>query len=364
MMTVYPGIDALRVEGSPLLKDRRVGLLTHPAAVDRQFNSTYRIFSAARGVKLAAFFAPEHGFMGTAADGAAIATGTDARTGLPVYSLYGDTLRPTPAMLATVDTIVIDLQDVGARYYTFLWTMSHVLEAAGQHGVEVVILDRPNPLGDRIYGLPVYPEMESFVGRYNVPVAHGLTMGEMATLINTRWTLTPATLHVVRCEGWQRAWRWSQTDLPWVMTSPAMPRFSTVLHYPGACLLEGTNLSEGRGTALPFEIVGAPWLEAVTLADHLNKKRLAGVRFRPHYFRPLAGQYAGQDCQGVQAHIVDEEAFHPLHTWLLVIREIRNLYPEDFAWQPPRATPAGERYPFDLLAGSAEVRESIDDGAA
>lgn len=364
MTIVRPGIEKLRVEGSPLLEGKRVGLLTHPAAVDSEFNSTYRIFATAPSINLVAFFAPEHGFMGTVPDGVAVDSTTDPRTGKPVYSLYGKSHRPTREMLETMDVLVVDIQDVGVRYYTFIWTISYILEAAGLFNKEVVILDRPNPLGDRVYGLPVYPEAESFVGRYNIPVCHGMTIGELSLMINARWNLSPASLHVIRCEGLKREMWWTDTGLDWIATSPAMPHFLTVLHYPGSCLIEGTTLSEGRGTALPFEIVGAPYIDGIALADHLNKKRWPGVRFRPHFFRPGSDKYAGQDCQGVQAHIVDKNAYHPFHVWLGIIREIREMYPAQSGWLPPQPGSFGSIAHFDRLTGSPDVRQAIDDGAS
>jgi uncharacterized protein YbbC (DUF1343 family) len=359
MSRMQPGLETLRIDESPLLASKRIALFTHPSAVDSEFVSAYRRFLAAPNIKLAGFFAPEHGFLGSAPAGDHIDTGTDPASGLPVFSLYGKSYRPTKDMMAQMDVVVIDIQDVGVRYYTYLWTISYILEAAGENHVEVVILDRPNPLSDRLYGLPMYPELESFVGRFNVPVAHGMTLGEIAQMINTRWNPTPAKLTVVRCEGLKRDMWWTDTGREWVATSPAMPHFSTVLHYPGSCLIEGTNLSEGRGTSLPFEIVGAPYINAMDLADHLNQCRLGPVRFRAHYFRPTASKHAGVDCQGIQAHIFDKNEFQPFHAWLGVIREIRNLYPEEFAWTPPHNGVAH----FDRLAGSNTVREAIDDGA-
>jgi uncharacterized protein YbbC (DUF1343 family) len=364
-MTVRLGIDVLRAQAFAPLAGKRVGLFTHLAACAGDLVTTYQHLTQAEPVNVVALFAPEHGFAGAAPDGAHIDSSTDARTGLPIHSLYGKTRRPTADMLKDIDVVVVDIQDVGVRYYTFVWTMTYLLEACGEYGVAVIVLDRPNPLGDAIYGLPLYPEMESLVGRYNVPNAHGMTIGEMACMVNGSWSKHPADLTVIPCEGWQRAMRWHETGLHWIPPSPAMPHLSTVSHYPGACLIEGTTLSEGRGTALPFEIVGAPYIDGIWLADHLNKLGFSGVCFRPHLFRPTASKYAGQDCSGVQAHITDLAAYHPLHTWLGVLREIRHHYPADFGWTAPHAGVVswGEVCHFDLLTGSNNMREGIDDGA-
>lgn len=352
-MLLITGLDVLRADDYAPLRGRRVGLLTNPSAVDRTLTSAYRILTQA--LNIVALFAPEHGFVGAAPDGEQISTQTDPRTGLPVYSLYGATYRPSAAMLRDVDVIVCDIQDIGVRYYTFAWTVTHVIEAAGEHGVEVLILDRPNPLGGEVIGGPgLDAGVSTFVGRYPVPVRHGLTLGELARWVNGLYNPTPAALTVIPCAGWGRAQTWEQTGLPWVPPSPNMPHLSTLHHYPGACLIEGTNLSEGRGTALPFEIVGAPFIDGEALADKLNAQGWPGVRFRPHSFRPTASKWAGQDCGGVQAHITALDDWRPVETWLGIISVIRAAYPGDFEWLPAH---------FDRLIGSAAVRPALDSGA-
>jgi uncharacterized protein YbbC (DUF1343 family) len=262
-------------------------------------------------------------------------------------------------MLAAVDLIVCDIQDVGVRFYTYAWTLSHLLEAAGELGIAVLILDRPNPLGGLWIDGPLLQEgLYSLVGRAPVPLQHGLTLGELMCLFNAEWNPTPCELEIIPCAGWQRSMRWSETGLAWVPPSPNMPQWSTAQHYPGACLVEGTNLSEGRGTALPFEIVGAPWIDAQALADQLNAQAMPGVLFRPQVFVPAASKFQGQTCYGVQAHSHDSAQFRPLLTWLNVIRTIRQCYPDDFAWLPP----VKERYHFDRLIGNSIVRGQIDAG--
>jgi uncharacterized protein YbbC (DUF1343 family) len=361
---VKTGLEVLRETRFAPLAGLRVGLLTNPSGVDSRLVSTYQIFAEAPQVNLVALFGPEHGVLATAPDAERIESNVDPRTGVPVHSLYGAHYRPTVAMFDGVDVIVCDIQDIGVRYYTYMWTMTHVLEAAGEYGVHVMILDRPNPLGgERIDGPLLDISLRSLVGRYPVPIRHGLTMGEMAQMVNALWNPYPAALTVITCEGWQRSMGWP--DLPWVPPSPAMPHLSTISHYVGACLLEGTHLSEGRGTALPFEIVGAPWIDAPDLADALNDEGWPGVRFRPHTFRPFASKWAGEDCQGVQVYITDESVWQPLVVWLGVIVTIRRMYPDHFAWLPPYSAgvePSIQH--FDRLIGTTAVRDQIGAGVS
>lgn len=364
-MAVHFGIDVLQAENFARLAGRRVGLLTNPSGVDHRLKNTTQIFWESADVNLVALFSPEHGYAAAAADAEKVPATVDSHTKLPVYSLYGDTYAPTPAMLADIDVIVCDIQDVGVRFYTYIWTITHILEAAGRHGVAVMILDRPNPLGGlTVAGPLVQDKFLSFVGRFPVPIAHGLTLGELASLVNDTWNPTPANLSIVECTGWQRSMRWQETGRVWVPPSPAIPHLSTVEHYPGACLLEGTTLSEGRGTALPFEVIGAPWIDAQVLAQHLNAQSWENVSFRPHVFLPSATKWQNEVCQGVQVHIVDSRDWQPIPVWLGVIRAVRLLYPEQFQWLPPQSTgvEAGECYHFDRLMGSDKVRQAIDSG--
>lgn len=362
-MTISFGIDVLQDHNFAELAGKRVGLMTNPSAVNRHLQTTYQVFAEAEAVNLVALFAPEHGFAGAAAEAEKVTHSTDPYTGLPVHSLYGATMRPTPKMLEDIDVIVCDIQDVGVRYYTYTWTVSLILEAAGEYGIDVMVLDRPNPLGDTIAGSPMYRELESFVGRYPVPIQHGMTLGELAQMINQRWSLSPTQLTVIPCEGWQRAMQWPDLKRLWIPPSPNMPRFETVRHYAGACLIEGTQLSEGRGTTLPFEVVGAPYINGRTLADHLNKQEWPGVYFRAHTFKPFTSKYAGEVCEGVHLLITDAQAFDAISTWLGVIREICNVHYHDFAWLPPFDTGINPVYHFDRLIGTSNVREQLNDGA-
>ncbi|MCB9455729.1 MAG: DUF1343 domain-containing protein [Anaerolineaceae bacterium] len=354
------GIDRLIDDHFAPLHGKRVALFSNLSAVNRDLVTTYDVFRMADAVNLVALFGPEHGFGGAAADGMAVDTATDPRTGLPVYSLYGETFRPTAAMLDGIDLLVCDLQDVGVRYYTFLWTLTHIMEACGEVGVPLLILDRPNPLGGTLDGGALEPKLASLVGRFPIPIQHGMTIGELATLINGRWNPHPAEMTVYACDGWRRDQDWSRIGRAFVPPSPNMPHFVAAQHYPGSCLIEGTTLSEGRGTPLPFEVVGAPYLDGAALADALNGLKLPGVRFRPHLFEPSASKCVGQTCGGVQAHITDPVIYRPVRAWLAVIHTIRHLYPEDFAWLP-QYHPAGLQH-FDRLIGDRHTRRMIDAG--
>jgi uncharacterized protein YbbC (DUF1343 family) len=352
-MAVLTGIDVLQRDDYTALRGQRVGLMTHPAAVDAQLRSTYQVLHDAEAVNLVALFGPEHGFSGTAADGERVSSGMDRLTGLPIYSLYGETYRPTAEMLADIDVLVCDIQDVGARFYTFIYTISYILEAAGEHGVPVMILDRPNPAGDAVAGLLLEPGFATFVGRYPMPVQHGMTVGELSQMMNQVWNPTPATLTVIPCAGYSRRMNWQETGLVFVPPSPAMPHLSTVAHYPGACLLEGTALSEGRGTALPFELVGASGIDRYALAAALNALALPGVRFREVQFTPALSKHRDVSCGGVQVHITDAARFQPIRTWLAAIMTIKRMFPAVFEWKITH---------FDRLIGTDKVRRQIDAG--
>jgi len=256
--------------------------------------------------------------------------------------------------LRDLDIIVCDIQDIGVRYYTYSWTLTHIMDVAAAAGTQIMVLDRPNPLGgENVSGLSLDPELASLVGRYPIPICHGLTLGELATLVNDLWITGDVDLVVVQCDGWQRKMRWADTRLNWIPTSPNMPHIETVLHYPGACLIEGTNLSEGRGTALPFEIVGAPFIADDWLANELNAHDWHGVKFRPCAFHPYRSKWQDIECRGVQAHITDVDKYEPIRVWLDVIQTIRHAYPDDFAWNISH---------FDRLIGNREVRTMIDRG--
>ncbi len=359
-MAVRVGLERLLEDVGPL-RGRRVGLVTHAAAVRADLSDAIDGLDQA-GATPAALFSPEHGLDGAAADGAAVADVVESRTGVPVYSLYGSDQAPAADVLASLDVLLFDMQDVGVRFYTYISTLYHVLRSAAEAGVPVMVLDRPNPIGGEILeGSVLEAGYESFVGIAAIPLRYGLTIGELA-----RWFAADAELDVdltvVPLANWHRRLWFDETGLTWVPTSPAMPHLSTATLYPGMCLLEGTNLSEGRGTALPFEICGAPWLDGYGLAQRLNALEVPGVRFRPLSFVPLADtRYGGELCGGVQVHVTDRALFRPLTVGLKLISTVKAMVPDAFAWRA-RSWEGGHPH-VDLLAGTDQVREAIDTGA-
>ena len=355
------GIDVLRAENFARLQGKRVGLLTNPSGVNRHLQSTYSIMTQTSTVDVVAFFAPEHGIVGAVQAGDKVSHQTDLRTGLPVYSLYGDTYRPTPEMLEGIDVLVCDIQDIGLRFYTYTWTLTHVLEAVSETDIQLMVLDRPNPLGGiTLDGGGLDDGLRSFVGRFPVPIRHGMTIGELLLMVNTEWNPSQANVEVVQMSGWGREMLWEDTGLQWIPSSPNIPHMATIWQYIGACLIEGTTLSEGRGTTLPFEIVGAPYIDALSLADSLKQQAHNGVYFRPFSFQPTISKYAGEACQGVQVHVLDRNVFQPLRVWLAVIQTIAEMYPNEFAWLPPYEDDGILH--FDRLIGTYEVRKRIDAG--
>ncbi len=355
---VRTGLAVLLAERLDVLQGARVGLVSNPTGVTADVTPNYDALLAA-GVNLVALFGPEHGFASQAEDGLTIASGVHRRTGLPVFSLYGETRQPTAEMLAGVDVLLFDIQDLGVRFYTYIWTMALCLRAVAPLGKRLVVLDRPNPITAlRVEGSVLQPGFESFVGLYPVPLRYGLTIGELARLLNTEFNLG-ADLTVIPLQGWRRDLWFDGTGLPWVAPSPNIPTFDTAVVYPGACLVEGTTMSEGRGTTHPFEQVGAPWLDGETLADRLNALDLPGVRFRPVSFTPSFSKYAGEVCHGVHFHVLDRAAFEPLPTALHLITQARALHPDDFGWA--RYFPEGNA-PFERLVGNGRVGAQIEAG--
>ncbi len=360
MGRVLTGLEILLQDHTRLLKGKRVGLIAHQASVDSSLQHTIDFFQSLKGVRLSALFAPEHGLWGAAQDHAQIPNARDRRTGCRVWSLYGRRRAPTLEVLRDLDLVVLDLQDVGARYYTFIWTMALTLAACARTGIPLIVLDRPNPLGGaRLEGNVLDPRFASFVGLYPIPVVHGMTMGELAYLFNERFGLG-GRLRVIPMRGWRREMAWEEAGLPWVAPSPNIPTPDTARVYPGACLLEGTNLSEGRGTTRPFEYAGAPFLDPHEWADSLNGQNLPGVRFRPCCFEPTFQKYKGRLCGGVQWHVVDAARFKPYLTGLAVIVTARRLAPKRFAWRKPPYEFERKKLPFDLLCGTDRIRRQIE----
>ena len=345
----------------------RVGLVTHPAAVDAQLRHAIELFASAPKITLAAIFGPEHGLLGQAQDLIAV-NGTDAQqaAATAVHSLYGtsaESLRPTAEQLHGLDALVIDLQDIGSRYYTFQATMLFCLQVALPLGLRVFVLDRPNPLGgERVEGPAVRKGFESFVSAHDLATRHGLTIGELALLFQSELGFDRGELQVVWCEGWKRSQLFDETGLPWVLPSPNMPTLETALVYPGQCLIEGTNLSEGRGTTRPFELCGAPWLDAAQLARRMNEAKLPGVRFRPAWFRPTFQKHAGLDCGGVQLHVTDRSVFQPVRTSLALLAVMREMSGEKFAWRTEVYEFVRDPIAIDLLFGSSRERKHLEAG--
>jgi uncharacterized protein YbbC (DUF1343 family) len=362
-MGVKTGLDLFEKKWPARFRGARAGLLVHPASVNRKIEHAVDIFFRSKKCSLSALFGPQHGFLGETQDNMIEWRGfTDKRTSLPVFSLYGGTRKPTPAMLKNLDLMVVDLQDVGSRYYTFIWTMELCMEACAEAGKSVVVLDRPNPLGGKIVEGPVLdPQYSSFVGNRSLPVRHGMTVGEIAQYLKEAY-YPSLDLHVVPLEGWRRKNCFEDTGLPWVMPSPNMPTTDTAFVYPGMCLLEGTALSEGRGTTRPFEIFGAPFIQPDLLVERLREFRLPGCVFRPVSFEPTFQKHAGRLCGGAQIHVTDRERFRPFKTGVAVLKTVHDLYPKLFRWKQPPYEYERRKMPIDILAGSDRLRRGIEGG--
>jgi uncharacterized protein YbbC (DUF1343 family) len=365
-MPVESGLERLLAGDAAFLRGRRVGLIANPTAVDRELRHAVDLLDASADVDLVSLFGPEHGLRGDAQDMIGVTDGRDARTGLPVWSLYGHdeaSLAPTAEMLEGLDVLIYDVQDVGSRYYTFVWTMVLAMRAAARAKIAFAVLDRPNPIGGALVeGGAIAPGFESFVGLVSCPNRHGLTAREIARW-RKRVEKLDVELHVVEMRGWDRAMYFEDTGLPWVMPSPNMPTRDTALVYPGMCLVEGSELSEGRGTTRPFELAGAPYLDGDAVAAALTAEALPGCRFRPVVFTPMFQKHAKSACGGVQIHVTDRHAFRPYLTGVAWLRAARQLAPDAFQWRT-RAYEFVDTIPaIDLLCGSAEVRTGIDAGA-
>lgn len=358
-------LGSTRLLESGRLQGLRVGVVANPASVDHAFVHVVDRVRAADGVGLGAIFGPQHGFRSDLQDNMIETPHDRDRTRcVPVYSLYSETREPTAEMLAGLDALVIDLQDIGARIYTFIYTMANCLKAGGRHGVPVIVCDRPNPIGGvAVEGETLVHGFESFVGLFPMPMRHGLTIGELATLFNEQFELG-ADLEVVEMDGWRRADYGDDCGMPWVMPSPNMPTLDSAIVYPGTVLLEGTMASEGRGTTRPFELVGAPWVQAERFADRLQAHGLPGVVFRPAVFEPTFQKHKGVTCGGCQIHVTDRTAFRAVATGVAVIEELRAADPASFAWRPPPYEYEHRLMPIDILAGASTLRTAIERGDA
>ena len=350
---VTTGLDNIG-EYKQLFDTKRIGIITNHTAYSSSGQYIVDVFRDIENARLTALFSPEHGIDGAQEAGKAIEARMNARLNLPVYSLYGKTNKPTAEMLKNIDVLVFDIQDIGARFYTYISTLSLAMESAAEYGRRFVVLDRPNPInGLKVEGNILEPEFTSFVGMHPIPVRHGMTVGELATMFNQQGWLKNAVradLFVVPMKGWRRRMWYDQTGLTFIKPSPNIPDLQTAAIYPGLCLLEGTNVSEGRGTEMPFRQFGAPWIDSKNLAVQLNRLNLPGLRFEPTDFTPGSSKYQGRQCHGVKAIITDRELLEPYYSGIMIVNELFRMYPESFGWNAKH---------FDYLCGTSLVRKAI-----
>ncbi|MEH6938774.1 exo-beta-N-acetylmuramidase NamZ domain-containing protein [Bacillus sp. JJ664] len=353
---VSPGIEVLLDDQKELLIGKKVGLITNPTGIDSNVNSIVDLLHEDPDIELTTLFGPEHGVRGSAQAGEYVEFYIDEKTGLPVYSLYGPTKKPTPEMLKNVEVLVFDIQDVGTRHYTYIYTMAYAMEAAKENNIPIVVLDRPNPLGGISVDGPVLePDATSFIGLYPIPTKHGMTVGELAKFFNKEFEIG-ADLTVVKMKGWKRSMDYDETGLPFVLPSPNMPTVSTSFIYPATGLIEGTNLSEGRGTTKPFELIGAPYINSTDLAAKLNSLGLPGVKFRAASFTPTFSKHVGKLSHGVEIYVTDREKLDAVSTGLHIIKTIHDMYPNDFQFLSTNF--------FDKLIGNDWIRPMILEGAS
>jgi len=363
MKRVTPGLERLLADPEKYLRGSTLGLVVNQTSLTGDGSSSITQFRDNDRFKLSALFAPEHGLYGVDQDMAHIADETDPASGLPVKSLYGsDTSSLTPSLdlLNDIDNLVFDIQDVGSRYYTFIYTLANCMQTCAESNTRMIVCDRPNPInGITVEGNLVREEFRSFVGQYPLANRHGMTVGELAEFFNNQFGIK-CDLKIIPMEGWERSMWYDQTGLPWVAPSPNMPALSTATVYPGMCLFEGTLLSEGRGTTLPFEQIGAPYIKAEALAKMLNEESLPGLFFRPQYFKPQFQKWSGKVCGGVQLHVTDRDKFKPFFTSIALLYTVKKLYPDDFSWRTETYEFVSDRLAIDLLYGNPALREGVE----
>ena len=361
MAKVKLGIERLLETSPKWLKEKRIGLLVNQASVDIHLRHTADLILQLYPNTIKALFGPQHGIRGEKQDNMIESDDfIHPRFNLPVFSLYGTTRIPTPEMLAHIDILIIDLQDVGTRVYTFISTMAYCLEVAKQYDKKIMVLYRPNPItGDKVEGNLLKDEFRSFVGLYPLPMRHGLTMGELASLFNQHYKIG-CELEVITMEGWNRSMLFNETDLPWIPPSPNMPTPQTAMVYPGQVILEGTNLSEGRGTTSPFELFGAPFIDPPQLKKKVESRKLPGIHLREVFFQPTFNKWQNKLCGGLQIHITDTHNYKPYLTTLAIIQDIIALYPDHFAWRSPPYEYEKEKLPVDIITGDKSLREGIE----
>jgi uncharacterized protein YbbC (DUF1343 family) len=357
------GVERLLREGNGSLKGARVGLVCNQASVDHDYRHVANLFGAGEAWKLTALFGPQHGIRGDLQDNMVETPhALDAETGVPTYSLYSETREPTEEMLKDVDVLVCDLQDVGCRIYTFVYTLANCMRAAQKYGKKVIVCDRPNPIGGAaVAGNVLETEFASFVGQFPLPTRHGLTVCELARMFREHWGID-CELELFLLEGWSRELWHDETDAPWVLPSPNIPTLDSATVFPGTVHVEGTQVSEGRGTTKPFELVGAPYVEAAELARHLNSLGLPGVYYRACHFQPTFQKHAGRTCGGVQIHVIDRQSFEPYISGIAIVKVIHELYQDLFHWKEPPYEYVYDKNPFDVIAGTDRLRERIESG--
>jgi uncharacterized protein YbbC (DUF1343 family) len=355
------GLERLLDEEISTLRGLRVGLICNQASVDHSLMHAADLLSNHSDLRLTTLFGPQHGIRGEVQDNMVETDhATDAHTGLPIYSLYSETREPTGQMLEDVDALVFDMQDVGCRIYTFVYTMANCMRAAQRLGKRVIVCDRPNPINGRdIGGNILDPAFESFVGQFPIPTRHGMTVGEMARMFNENFGIG-CELTVIPMQGWTRELWLDDTDAPWVMPSPNMPTLDTATVFPATVHFEGTQISEGRGTTRPFELIGAPYIDAFDYANALNSLGLEGVYFRPCGFQPTFQKHAGKSCGGVQIHVLDRDRFEPVTAGLAAVKVAYDLYPSEFRWKEPPYEYVFDRNPFDVICGTDVIRKAIE----
>src|ERR1041384_4014917 len=360
---VQLGVERLLTSETDLLRGARVGLVCNQASVNHSFRHVADLFHEHPEINLTAVFGPQHGIRGDVQDNMVeTAHATDRKTGVPIYSLYSETREPTGEMLRNVDVLVVDLQDVGTRIYTFMYTMANCMRAAKKFGKKVIACDRPNPIGGtQVEGVVLNPAFASFVGQFPIATRHGMTMCELGKLFNEAFGIG-CDFEAVTMKGWSRELWYDQTDGPWVLPSPNMPTLDSASVFPGSVHLEGTQMSEGRGTTRPFELIGAPYIDADSYAEALTKLQLPGVSFRSGVFMPTFQKHAGKACGGVQIHVLDRAAFKPALTGIAMVKTAFDMYRDDFKWKDPPYEYEYDRNPFDLIAGTSKVREAIERG--
>src|SRR5918996_6266470 len=362
---VQLGLERLLEEVPASIRGSRIALICNQASVDHGFRHAADLVHEHSDIDLRALFGPQHGIRGDVQDNM-IETehGIDRKTGLPVHSLYSETREPTEEMLEDVDVLVFDMQDVGCRIYTFVYTLANCMRIAGRLGKSVVVCDRPNPInGVDTSGNILEPEFASFVGLYPLPTRHGMTVGELAQMFRDRFN-AQCDLHIVPMDGWKRRFWLDETDAPWVMPSPNMPTLDSATVFPGAVHFEGTQISEGRGTTKPFELIGAPYIDPDAYADQLNALGLAGVFFRSCVFQPTFQKHAGLSCGGAQIHVIDRDVFEPWLTGIAMAKFAHDMYPNDFRWKEPPYEYVYDKNPFDVISGTAKIREAFEQGTA